>query len=188
MTSTLNISSAETLDMSVAKTFAPSKRYFFFMGAVSMLFLLEGILHIEKRPITSTLMILFGILGLLFAIIVLLKNSYQLELTNDGLALKFGSNQRTVPWADIKTIRVGWFDTGSAHWLRSRRLFINYGKNAKNQIMTISPVMFGVSANALVDAMLPFCKDFPRLTNAMTADCKIGGAVLRDENGLLFDA
>lgn len=151
------------------------------------MFLLFGFLHFQKAPFYSTIAVAVSGFILASSLSILFAGDYCLQLTRDGLRLKQGAADRFVRWADIKIIRIGWYATGYMRWTYPRQIFVNYRQQTKDQILMIYPGFFGVSVAKMVSNILPYCVDYPRLSQTMRADSEKNGVPLVKTNGTLSE-
>jgi hypothetical protein len=154
-----------------------SKRIFLVFWLFLAVMILTLVWSFQKSPVISTLgIILFG-LSFSFFSFHLFTNSYRLEISEQGLTLSDFFQTRTIRWADIKTIRIGWSWGDGASLPYEKRLFITYRKESRDTLQTIWPLFFGINADRLVADMLPYCADYPRLVETLQADSKNGTTV-----------
>ncbi|MEA2916476.1 MAG: hypothetical protein QOJ15_8557 [Bradyrhizobium sp.] len=154
-----------------------SKRIFLVFWLFLAVMILTLVWSFQKSPVISTFgIILFG-LSFSFFSFHLFTNTYRLEISEQGLTLSDFFQTRTIRWADIKTIRVGWSWGDSASLPYEKRLFITYRKESRDTLQTIWPLFFGTNAKRLVADMLPYCADYPRLVETLLADSKNGATV-----------
>jgi hypothetical protein len=154
-----------------------SKRIFLIIWLFLALLIVSQIWGFQKTPVMSTLMIAFFGLSFSFFSFHLFTNTYRLELSEQGLALGDFFQLRTIRWADIKTIRVGWSWGDGSSISYNKRLFITYRKESRDTLQTIWPLWFGISADQMVTTILPYCADYPRLIETLLADSKNGATV-----------
>jgi hypothetical protein len=158
-------------------TLFASKRIFLIFWLFLALLILSQIWNFQKTPVTSTLMIAFFGLSFCFLSFHLFTNSYRLELSEQGLTLRDFFQTRTIRWADVKTIRVGWSWGDGSSIPYNKRLFITYRKESRDTLQTIWPLWFGMNADKMVTKILPYCADYPRLIETLLADSKNGATV-----------
>jgi Bacterial PH domain len=129
----------------------------------------------HDSPILSTIGFVFIVPGFIFFVFHLFANRLRLEITDQGLTISQFFHARSIRWADIKDIRVGWtaaFDSISLPF--NKRLFVHYRSSARDRSLTIWPVHFGISAGNMVQRMLPYCAQYPKLVETLIADSKDG--------------
>jgi hypothetical protein len=154
-----------------------SKPIFLIFWLFLALMILTLIFSFQKSPVISTFGIAFFGLGFSFFSFHLFTNTYRLEIGEQGLTLGDFFQIRTIRWADIKTIRVGWSWGDGASIPFNKRLFITYRKESRDTLQTIWPLWFGMSADKMVTKILPYCADYPRLIDTLLADSKNGATV-----------
>jgi hypothetical protein len=154
-----------------------SKRIFLIFWLLLAALILSQIWGFQKSPIMSTLLIAFFSLSFSFLSFHLFTNSYRLEISEQGLTLSDFFQTRTIRWADIKIIRVGWSWGDGSSIPFNKRLFITYRKESRDTLQTIWPLWFGMSADQMVTNILPYCADYPRLIETLLADQKKGATV-----------
>ena len=125
----------------------------------------------------STFVIAFLGISFSFLSFHLFTNTYRLELDDQGLTLSDFFQTRTIRWADIKTIRVGWSWGDGSSIRHNKRLFITYRKGSRDTLQTVWPLWFGMNADQMVANILPYCADYPRLVETLLADSKKGATV-----------
>ena len=158
-------------------TLFASKRVFLIFWLLLAVLILSQIWGFQKSPVMSTLLIAFFGLSFSFLSFHLFTNSYRLEFSEQGLTLSDFFQTRTIRWADIKTIRVGWSWGDGSSISFNKRLFITYRKESRDTLQTIWPLWFGMSADKMVTNILPYCADYPRLIETLRADLKDGATV-----------
>src|SRR5437868_2218012 len=153
-----------------------SKRIFLIFWLLLALLILSQIWNFQKSPVMSTFLIAFFGLSFSFLSFHLFTSSYRLELSEHGLTLNDFFQTRTIRWADIKVIRVGWSWGDGSSIAFNKRLFITYRKESRDTLQTLWPLWFGMSADQMVTKILPYCADYPRLVETLLADSKKGAA------------
>jgi hypothetical protein len=101
----------------------------------------------------------------------LITNGYKLEISDQGLALTYFARTLAVRWADTKSIHAGWNSALDAiPFGFNKKLFVNYQKKTLDQSLTIWPMFFGISLRELVNLIRPYCSEYPKLIETMSAD------------------
>jgi hypothetical protein len=154
-----------------------SKKIFLIFWLFLALMILFHIWNFQEAPVVSSLMIAFFGLSFSFLSFHLFTNSYRLEIGEQGLTLSDFFQTRTIRWADIKVIRVGWSWGDGSSIPFNKRLFITHRKESRDTLQTIWPLWFGMRADQMVANILPYCADYPRLIETLLADSKNGATV-----------
>jgi hypothetical protein len=128
----------------------------------------------NNNPIISSIAIFFFIFPFYFFAHHLVTNGYRLEITDQGLALTFFARTQRIPWADVKSIRIGWVAADGASIPFNKRLFVYYRKDGSDRSLAIWPLFFNLNAQELVDLILPHCSGYPKLVETLRADSKNG--------------
>jgi Bacterial PH domain len=155
-------------------TLFASKRIFLIFSLSFALLIYGSFLGRNSNPITSSIAIFFFIFPLYFCAHHLVTNGYRLQITDRGLALTFFARTQVIPWADVKSIRVRWAAADGVSIPFNKRLFVNYRKDGRDRSLSIWPLFFNLSAQALVELMLPCCGEYPKLVETLRADSKDG--------------
>jgi hypothetical protein len=165
-------------DTNVTRTILfASKRILLIFWLFLALLILTQIWNFQKSPIISSFLIAFFLLSWSFLSFHLFTNSYRLEISEQGLTLRDFFQIRTIRWADVKVIRVGWSWGDSFSIPFNKRLFITYRKESRDTLQTIWPLWFGMSADHMVITILPYCSDYPRLIETILQDSKNGAII-----------
>jgi hypothetical protein len=126
-------------------------------SAFLIVFLVMTILAVvPKNPIVGTLSIVFWALALWLALMMLRPGMTFLEFDTEALTQSFGIYKLTLHWADIRQIRIGWFELEAVEIPWNRKVFVDYERNGRKVWMAISPVMFGVNAEQLKGLLTPY--------------------------------
>jgi Bacterial PH domain len=154
----------------------PSKRVFL---AYNFAFAALGVVAaclIQRSPITATACLLISVPCVAFFSFHLLPGRYQLKLTEDGIEITAFGRTKTIRWSEINRARVGWTAAEATARL-NKRIFVFYRTGSLDQSIAIWPSYFGLSAHKFVALMLPFCKDYPRLVDALNVDDEDGAII-----------
>jgi hypothetical protein len=111
---------------------------------------------VPKNPIFGTLSIVFWALSLWLSLLMLRPGRTFLEVDNEVLTQSFGIYKLTLRWADIRQIRIGWFELEAVEIPWNRKIFVDYERSGRKVWMVISPVMFGVNAEQLEGLLTPY--------------------------------
>jgi hypothetical protein len=126
-------------------------------SAFLVVFLVMTILAVvPKNPIVGTLSIVFWALALWLALMMLRPGRTFLEFDTEVLTQSFGIYKFTLRWADIRQIRIGWFELEALEMPWNRKVFVDYERNGRKAWMAISPPMFGVNAEQLKGLLTPY--------------------------------
>jgi hypothetical protein len=126
-------------------------------SAFLAVFLVMTILAVvPKNPIVGTLSIVFWALALWLSLLMLRPGMTFLEFDTEVLTQSFGIYKLTLRWADIRQIRIGWYELEAVQIPWNRKVFVDYERNGCKTPMAISPVMFGVNAEQLTSLLTPY--------------------------------
>jgi hypothetical protein len=148
-----------------------SRRVFLIYSLVFALLISGAILAAHKSPINSAILIVIFSLPFCFFSIHAMTNGYRLKITEQGLALTRFSRTQTIRWADMREIRAGWSSAlDPVQFGFNKKLFVHYRREAQDRSLIVWPIYFGISAAEMVDCILPYCADYPRLAEKLIAD------------------
>ena len=158
-------------------TLLASRRIFLIILLSLVLLTYGSFLGRHNNPVISSIAIFFFIFPLYFSAHNLVTSGYRLEITDRGLALTFLARTQTILWTDIKTIHVGWVAADGAPLPFNKRLFVYHRKDGRDRSLAIWPLFFNVSAQELINLMIPYCSDYPKIVETLRAD-SINGVTL----------
>jgi hypothetical protein len=122
---------------------------------------------VPKNPIFGTLSIVFWALLLWLSLRMLRPGGTYLEFDTEQLTQSFGIYKLTIRWADIRQIRIGWYEFEAVEMPWNRKVFVDYERNGWKTFMAIPPPMFGVNAEQLVSLLAPYYQHAQREQIAM---------------------
>src|ERR1700683_3035849 len=111
---------------------------------------------VPKNPIFGTLSVVLWALMLWRALMMLRPGMTFLKFDTEVLTQSFGIYKLTIRWADIRQIRIGWYEREAVQIPWNRKVFVDYERNGCKPPMAISPVMFGVNAEQLTSLLTPY--------------------------------
>src|SRR6202035_1103365 len=157
--------------MSASLILFASKRIFFIYSLIFALLISIAVLSLHGSPIISVIMIAFFVMPFSFFALHLVTNGYRLEITDQGLALTYFARTQTIRWADVKDIRAGWIAALDAiPFGFNKKLFVRYRREGRDRSLTIWPIYFGISAREMTNFLVPYCRAYPKLIEALLAD------------------
>jgi len=127
-----------------------------FSAVLVVLLVMTIVAVVPRNPIIGSLSIVFWALLLWLSLLMLRPGRTFLEFDAEQLTQSFGIYKFTIRWAEIRQIRIGWFEFEAVEIPWNRKVFVDYERNNRKTWMAISPLMFGVNAEQMVDLLMPF--------------------------------
>jgi hypothetical protein len=141
------------------------------LSAILAAFLLMTIVAVvPKSPILGSLSIVLWALLLWLSLLMLRPGMTFVEFDTEVLTQSFGIYKLTIRWADIRQIRIGWYELEAVQIPWNRKVFVDYERNGRKTPMAISPPMFGVNAEQLVSLLTPYYQHAQRDMRAAMAE------------------
>jgi hypothetical protein len=123
---------------------------------------------VPKNPIFGTVSIVFWVLLLWLSLRMLQPGGTFLEFDIKELTQSFGICKSTLRWAEVRQIRIGWYEFEAVEIPWNRKVFVDYERNGWKTFIAISPPMFGVNAEQLVSLLTPYYQHEQREQIAMS--------------------
>jgi hypothetical protein len=121
-------------------TLFASRRIFLIFSLSCALLIYGSFLGRNHDPIISSIAMFFFIFLFCCFAYHLVTKGYRLQITERDLALTFFARTQVIPWADVKSIRVGWAAADGVSIPFNKRLFVNYRKDGRDRSLSIWPL------------------------------------------------